>query len=124
MSDDLDEYLNALPDQLRDQLSAVIQDQAEQLSQAQQDALRSLEQPPEETGELERSCVVVRGATDLEFVVQAGGEATTDDGYDRALSFEFGNSHQSARPFFYPTYRDRRDDMQQAIDDAVREVLK
>lgn len=112
MADDLDAYLNALPDKITEQLSGVVREQAGRLSEAQKDALRSLEQPPEETGDLEASCTVVPGASDLEFLVQAGGEATTRDGYDHALGFEFGISHQPARPFFYSTYNAMRDKIQ------------
>src|SRR5882762_6409929 len=131
MADDLDAYLNALPDRLTEQLSPVIREQAELLSAAQRQALQSLEQAPEETGDLENSCVVVPGKNDLEFLVQAGGDLTTKDirdgsgvPYDHGLAFEFGNSRQPARPFFYSTYNAMRDDMQNAINDAVSEILK
>jgi hypothetical protein len=127
---DLQDYLNSLPDKLREPLSEVIQEQAELLSQAQRSALQSQEQAPEETGDLEASCVVVPGATDLEFLVQAGGALTTKEvrtgsgvPYDYSLSFEFGNSHQPARPFFYSTYHAMHDDMQDAITEALNEVL-
>jgi HK97 gp10 family phage protein len=120
---DLQDYLNSLPDKLREPLSEVIQEQAELLSQAQRSALQSLEQAPEETGDLEASCVVVPGATDLEFLVQAGGETTTRGEYDYAAGFEFGTSHQPARPFFYSTFNSLRDDMQEAINNALNEVL-
>lgn len=132
MADDnqeLQDYLNGLPDKLWEPLAAVIREQAELLSQAQKSALQALEQS-DETGDLEDSCVVVDGATDFEFLVQAGGSATTKDvregsgvNYDYAEAFEFGTSHQPARPFFYPTYHAMRDDMQEAITDAVNEVL-
>ena len=132
MADDdqeLQDYLNSLPDKLREPLAAVILGQAELLSQAQQNALQALEQS-EETGDLEASCVVVGGATDLEALVQAGGAATTKEvregsgaDYDYAEAFEFGTSHQPARPFFYSTYNAMHDDIQQAITDAVNEVL-
>lgn len=129
MADDLETYLEALPDKLKDQLSDVIREQAVRLSAAQKDALRSLEQS-HDTGDLEESCTVVSGAHELEFIVQAGGELTTkevrkDSGveYDYALGFEFGTSHQPARPFFYSTYNTMRDDMQGAIDEVVNEVL-
>jgi HK97 gp10 family phage protein len=130
MADDLDAYLDALPDQLRQQLSDVIREQAEALSTAQRQALQSLEQS-DETGDLEASCVVVPGENDLEFIVQAGGELTTKEvregsgePYDYAVGFEFGTSHQPARPFFYSTYNAMRDDMQEAIDQAVSEIFK
>jgi HK97 gp10 family phage protein len=131
MADDLDDYLNALPDRLTEQLSAVVREQAELLSAAQKQALQSLEQSPDETGDLEESCTVVPGANDLEFIVQAGGDLTTKDirdgsgvPYDYAVGFEFGTSRQPARPFFYSTYNAMKDDMQDALDEAVSEILK
>lgn len=131
MADDLDGYFDSLPDKIHAPLSAVIREQAEELSSAQQSALKALEQSPEETGALEASCVVVDGSSDLEVFVQAGGDATTNEiregsgiGYDHALGFEFGNSHQPARPFFYSTYHERRDQMRDAITNALTEALK
>lgn len=44
--------------------------------------------------------------------------------YDHALAFEFGNSRQAARPFFYNTYRARRDQIDEAISDAINEAIK
>ncbi|KIZ43105.1 MULTISPECIES: HK97-gp10 family putative phage morphogenesis protein [Rhodopseudomonas] len=125
MTDDqeLQNYLSGLSDKIRAPLADAIREQAELLSQAQQDALKQLEQPPEETGDLVRSCVVVSGPSDLELSVQVGGDATTNNGYDRALSFEYGTSHQPARSFFYSTYQARRDDMQDAINEALKEAL-
>lgn len=127
---DLQDYLNSLPDKLIEQLSDVIRDQAEMLSEAQRQALQSLEQT-DETGDLEASCIVVPGETPLEFIVQAGGELTTKEvregsgvPYDYALGFELGTSRQPARPFFYNTANALHDQMQEAIDDAVNEVLK
>jgi HK97 gp10 family phage protein len=131
MADDLDAYLNALPDRITEELSGVLREQAELLSAAQKQALQSLEQAPDETGDLEGSCIVVPGKNDLEFIVQAGGDLTTKEvregsgePYDYAVGFEFGTSHQPARPFFYSTYNAMKDDMQEAINDAVNEVLK
>lgn len=126
---ELQDYLSSLPDKLLEPLVAVIREQAQMLSDAQRSALQSLEQS-DETGDLEASCTVVEGETDLEVLVQAGGDLTTKEvregsgvSYDYAEAFEFGTSRQSARPFFYPTYHAMRDDMQQAINDAVNEVL-
>lgn len=130
MADDLDAYLESLPDKLTEQLSDVVREQAERLSQAQREALQALEQSPDETGHLEESCVVVPGSNDLEFIVQAGGELTTKDvrdgsgvPYDYADGFEFGTSRQPARPFFFNTYNAMRDDMQKAIEDAITEIF-
>jgi HK97 gp10 family phage protein len=131
MADELDDYLNALPDRLTEQLSGIVREQAELLSAAQRQALQSLEQAPDETGDLEESCTVVPGKNDLEFIVQAGGDLTTKDirgssgvPYDYAVGFEFGTSHQPARPFFYSTYNAMKDDMQDALNEAVSEILK
>ncbi|WP_256807146.1 hypothetical protein [Bradyrhizobium sp. Bra64] len=130
MADGLETYLASLPDKLTEQLSDVIREQAERLSQAQREALQALERSPDETGRLEESCVVVPSDNPLEFIVQAGGPLTTKEvregsgvEYDYAVGFEFGTSRQAARSFFFNTYEAMRDDMQQAIDDAVSEVL-
>ena len=128
-NDDLDAYLQSLPVKITEHLSDVLREQAFRLSDAQREALRSLEQSPE-TGALEASCTVAAGANELEYFVEAGGDMTTKevrDGsgveYDYALAFEFGTSRQPARPFFYNTYEAMREDMQQAIDNAVSEVF-
>jgi HK97 gp10 family phage protein len=155
-TDELDRYLDSLPDRIRAELSGVVQEQAQMLSDAQRAALQGLEQDPAETGHLEQSCTVVPGRDDLEWVVQAGGDLTTyrydrdtdyetavvidgrsNEGiskvkkgsgegvtYDHAEAFEHGTSRQPARPFFWPTYRDKREGIRQAIEAAVEKVLK
>lgn len=129
MADDLEHYLNSLPDKITEHLSDVLREQAFRLSDAQRAALQALEQSPE-TGALEASCTVAAGANDLEYFVEAGGDMTTKEiregsgePYDYALGFEFGTSHQPARPFFFNTYEALRDDMQAEIDSAINEVL-
>ncbi|WP_092232727.1 HK97-gp10 family putative phage morphogenesis protein [Bradyrhizobium sp. Gha] len=130
MVDDLESYLLSLPDKLREPISDALREQAFRLSDAQRAALQTLEQSPE-TGAMEASCTVAPGANDLEYIVQAGGDMTTKevrDGsgqpYDYAEAFEFGTSHQPARPFFWPTYQANKDEIHQAIEDAIGEVLK
>jgi HK97 gp10 family phage protein len=129
-TDELDQYLNSLPDRIRAELSGVVHEQAQMLSDAQRVALQGLEQAPAETGHLEQSCTVVPGADDLEWVVQAGGDLTTGEirggsgvPYDHAEAFEYGTSHQHARPFFWPTYREKREGIEQAIAEAVEKAL-
>lgn len=129
-SDDLNRYLDSLPDKVRGELSDVIREQAQMLSDAQKAALLELEQDPEESGDLVNSCTVTEGESDLEYIVQAGGEATTREvrngsgvGYDYALGFEFGTRHQPARPFFYNTYRAKRPAIEAAINAAVEKAL-
>lgn len=130
MADDLEAYLNALPDKLIEQLSDVLREQAFRLSDAQREALHGLEQSPE-TGALEASCTVAPGADELEYVVSAGGDMTTReirDGsgvpYDYAEAFEYGTSRQEARPFFWSKYRSLKPDIEKNIQDAVSEILK
>ena len=132
MADDtqeLQDYLASLPDKLREPLADVIREQAFRLSDAQRETLQGLEESSE-TGALEASCTVAPGRDDLEYIVQAGGDMTTKEvregsgePYDYAEGFEFGTSHQPARPFFYSTYRAMRDDMHDAINEAANEVL-
>jgi HK97 gp10 family phage protein len=129
--DDLEQYLNDLPERITKELSDVLRVQAFRLSDAQRRALQALEQEPAETGHLEASCTVVTGDSPLEYFVEAGGDVTTGEvregsgvPYDYAEGFEFGNSHQPARPFFYPTYRAMRDDIQNEIEKAIEEVLQ
>ena len=131
MADDLQQYLEGLADDIREPIAAALREQAEMLSEAQRATLRSLERFPAETGALEDSCTTAPGANDLEVIVQAGGDGTTDDvragsgvPYHYAEAFEFGTSHQHARPFFYSTYREKRDDMQAAISAAIEEAFK
>lgn len=131
MADDLESYLNALPARITEELSSVVREQAFRLSDAQRQALQSLEQAPEETGALEASCTVAPGSNPLKYLVQAGGDMTTKEvregsgeAYDYAVGFEFGNSHQPARPFFYSTYNALKDDMQEEINNAISEILK
>lgn len=128
-NDDLEAYLQSLPDKITEHLSDVLREQAFRLSDAQREALRTLEQSPE-TGALEASCTVVAGAHDLEYFVEAGGEMTTKevrDGsgepYDYALAFVYGTSRQPARDFFFSTYNSLHDSMQEEINDAINEVL-
>jgi hypothetical protein len=131
MADDLDDYLQSLPDKIADEIGDAIEAQAERLSDAQKQALRSLEEAPADSGDLEASCRVEKGENSLEYVVKAGGELTTKEvregsgvGFDYALSFEYGNRHQNAKPFFWPTYNVLRDDMQNKINDAIGKALE
>lgn len=45
------------------------------------------------------------GKNELSVVVRAGGDATTENGYDRALAIEHGTSKMPEQPFFWPAYR-------------------
>jgi hypothetical protein len=93
--------------------------------------LQSLQQPPEETGRLEASCQVVPGENELEWIVQAGGDATTTEvrtgsgeDFDYGEAFEYGTKRQPARSFFWSTYRALHDDMQREINSAVEKAFE
>lgn len=133
MSDDnsdFDAYLNSLPDKVVAELSSTIREQAQMLSDAQRSALEQLEDT-EPTGDLVESCVAVPTDDPLTYIVQAGGELTTKEirhgsgvEYDYAEAFEFGTSRQHAKPFFWPTYRAKREGIIDAINTAVEKALQ
>lgn len=126
----LQEFLENLPDKVEQSVADVLQDQAQQLADAQRAALRSHQAAPDETGHLEKSIrVEVRDPLDVHVV--AGGELTTTEvrtgsgePYDYGLSFEFGNSRQPARPFFWNSYRARKPDIDDAIADALGKAIE
>jgi HK97 gp10 family phage protein len=128
-ADELQEYLESLPDKVEQNVADVLQDQARQLSDAQRAALQAHQAAPEESGHLEQSCrVEVRDPLDVHVV--AGGDLTTTEirtgsgePYDYALGFEFGNSRQPARPFFWNTYRAMKPDIDTAISDAIGKAI-
>jgi hypothetical protein len=122
--DDVQAWFDGLSKKVQRQLAGVVKREADALSAAQLARLRSLEKPPAETGDLEASCQVLPGVNEAQFVVVAGGEQTTADGYDHALGFEFGTVKQPAQSFFWSTYRERATDARQRIEDAIGEALK
>jgi HK97 gp10 family phage protein len=127
----LQDYLESLPDKVQDNVADVLQEQAEALSATQRAALQSQEQAPDETGHLAESCQVITNPDDqLDVHVVAGGDLTTTEvregsgePYDYALGFEFGNSRQPARPFFWNTYRAMKPDIDDAINDAIGKAI-
>jgi HK97 gp10 family phage protein len=133
MSDDnsdFDAYLNNLPDKIVAELSSTIREQGEMLSAAQKQALQSLEDT-EPTGGLVESCVALPTDDPLTYIVQAGGDLTTKEiregsgiNYDYAEAFEFGTSRQHAKPFFWPTYRAKRQGIVDTINQAIEKALK
>lgn len=131
LADDLDSYLQSLPDTIKNELTGAIKAQADRLSAAQREALQALQSPPEESGNLEASCRVVPGDNDLTWVVEAGGDLTTTEvrtgsgeDFDYGEAFEYGTTHQHAKPFFWPTYRALRPDMQREINEAIDKAFK
>lgn len=129
-ADELQDYLESLPDKVEQNVADVLQEQARQLSDAQRTALQAQLQPPEETGHLEQSLRVETGDDPLDVHVVAGGDLTmtevrtgSGEPWDRALGFEFGTSHQPARPFFWNTYRAMKPDIDDAINQTVEKAI-
>jgi HK97 gp10 family phage protein len=129
-ADELQQYLESLPDKVQGKLADVLQEQAERLSAAQRAELQAHEQAPAETGDLEASCRVEIRDNPLDVHVVAGGDLTTTEvrtgsgePYDYALGFEFGNSRQPARPFFWNTYQAMKPSIDAAISEAVERII-
>ena len=86
-ADELQAYLEGLPDKVEQNVADVLQEQARQLSDAQRAALRAHQAAPDETGNLEESCRVETGDDPLDVHVVAGGELTTKS-YDRGTDYK------------------------------------
>lgn len=121
----LQKYFRDLPMKVKRELAATIREQADGLAGAIRQAA------PKKTGRLANSVKVRRGRNSLQLVVTAGGQETRREvrkgsgaPYDYALAVEFGNSHASAEPFFWPTYRAREASIREAIGAAVEKALK
>lgn len=119
MADDLQSWFTSLPKKLQDELAGTMREIAEGLA----GDIRSAAEQHSLSGETVNSVRVTPGRNETENFVEAGGPLTTKNGYDHALAEEFGTQHAPAIPFFYPTYHERRDDIHQAIEDAVSNVI-
>ena len=129
-ADELQAYLESLPDKVQSDVSDVLQQQAKRLSDAQRVALQGQEATPAETGNLEGSCRVETGDDPLDVHVVAGGDLTetevrtgSGEAWDYSLGFEFGTARQPARPFFWNTYRAMKQDIDTAIAEATQKAL-
>ena len=145
--DEIDDWFANLSFKAKRGLATVIKEQADGLA----DAIKAA--APVKTGALRDSVKVRRRRNDLELEVTVGGDATTRnydrstgyernvvidgrnnqgiakqaDGagvtYDYSLAVEFGTENMPAHPFVYNTYRARKDDIDQAIADAVEKAV-
>ena len=123
--DDVQRYFDQLPFKLKRQLATAIKAEADRVASA----IRA--EAPRDTGALAESVQVRRRRDELELEVVAGGDLTTKEvrngsgvSYDYALAIEFGATDRPAEPFFYPTWRAMREDVQSNIETAIAEVLK
>lgn len=101
--------LKALPEQTRKEMTVAVQKGADEINDLQRRFV------PQDDGDLLRSISnkMVKNSSGLIVVeITAGGDATTrpvrkgaDADYDYALGQEFGNTQNSAQPFFFPGFR-------------------
>lgn len=68
------------------------------------------------------SDVVIDGRSNKGIAKRRKGEGRGVS-FDYALAVEYGTVNQEAEPFFFATYRQRRDDIRQAIDEAVEHAI-
>lgn len=145
--DEVQSWFDALPYKVKKELAGKIKEQADSLAADIRAAA------PRRTGVLAESVKVRRQRDTLDFVVTAGGDATTktygrDTGYERevvigsgdtegiakakdgagvtfdyALANEYGTVDQPAQPFFYNTFRARQPEIREAIEEGVAEAI-
>jgi hypothetical protein len=144
---ELQRYLRDLPRRLRERLKKKLREQAERVADAQ----RAAASQHAKSGATVESIRVESGRDDLAVVIKAGGPLTTkavgertyrrqinigagEDTqnvprgnasvvYDYALGEEFGNSHMSPIPFFYPPWEALRDDVEAELNNEAGEAL-
>lgn len=143
----VNDWIKQMSTRMKRRLAADVRAEADRLAAAIKSAA-----PRGETGALADSVNVRRGRNTLELVVEAGGSATTrfyDRGgvgyqreikvgqgrydrvprgsqgvsYDYSLGVEFGNEHAPAQPFFYPTYRAMRPEIEANLREAVERAM-
>ena len=122
----VESWFKSMPFKLQRALAQDLRRIADNLSDAIKDAT------PVDTGALKNSVRVRRGRHTLEYYVEAGGQNSWENQYgagrgaqaryDYSLAIEFGTKKMEAKPFFYKTYRERRDAMREEIAQAVYEA--
>lgn len=122
---ELRNWYKSVPRELRSKLAEDILAEANDLAAAIQ-----AEAAQGATGNLKQSVRVVVSKSGLLATVRAGGPLTTKEvregsgvNYDYALGQEFGNEHAPAQPFFYSTYRARREGIQRRLEEALARRL-
>lgn len=110
--------LTSLPKPVLDAGKAEIAKQANMIAKRMRSRVRGSSKV---TGNLLRSIRVEEHATTT---IRAGGDSTTENGYDYANAIEFGTQKITAEPFFWPSYRERKTAMRNAVKRAMRRELE
>jgi HK97 gp10 family phage protein len=131
-SKEVTDFLNEIRDLriqtgIREEISAGLKPIAEDLAKDMRQEAASTANPGEHTGKLVASIRVEpgrRGAgATVQYLVRAGGETTTVDGYDYVNAKEFGTSRQQAEPFFFSTYRRKKLEIDRKIVSVVERAI-
>ena len=87
--------------------------------------------PSGDKGALKRSVRMQTKMSGMQITIRAGGRQTLSAQgagrarrYDYSIGVEYGTKRIAAKPFFWPTYRARRDQVTDAIHNALRRSLK
>lgn len=101
----------------------------ESLLQAQRLGRAMKSSAPVDLGLVRNSIRVEGGKFGDRFYVKAGGPTTTkgvrkghDGSFDYATASEWGTEKETARPWFYPTYRAYRKSMKDGINSTIRKA--
>ncbi len=115
------------------QLQAEVVAAAQASLDEQADALVSLMKSvvPEQSGHLKDSIRKLPGKRPLQVRVAAGGELTTKEvrkgsgvAYDYAMAEEFGTRAETAKPFFWPSYRLSKKAIRAAVRGSIARAVK
>ena len=87
--------------------------------------------PSGDKGALKKSVRMQTKLSGMQITIRAGGRQTLSAQaraaarrYDYSIGVEYGTKGVSAQPFFWPTYRKGRDQVTDAIHNALRRSLK
>lgn len=78
---------------------------------------------PVDTGKTKGTIRVERGRRGDRFYVKAGGSATTDGGFDTATASEWGTQKESAKPWFYATWRRNKKQIKAGLEKEIKKAV-
>lgn len=80
---------------------------------------------PVRTGKTKGTIRVERGKRGDRFYVKAGGSATTDEyGFDTATASEWGTQKETAKPWFYSTWRRNKKQIRAGLDHEIKKAVR
>lgn len=79
---------------------------------------------PVKTGKTKGTIRVERGKRGDRFYVKAGGSATTEGGFDTATASEWGTQKETAKPWFYPTWRRNKKQIRAGIEHEIKKAVR